>query len=124
MKCFRILNSSFLRLIVRCAANELRNHFSRLRSILSNSFLSLSEADARALLSPHGLWEFEVDHLRQSRPSKQEEINENAGRSDNNDHIERLLSFAYKGSCPDLTLAKWNSLRNDNHGSRNRSSRL
>jgi hypothetical protein len=76
-------------------------------------FQGFTEADARALLSAYGLYEVEVDHIRQSRPDQRKEISRNLGGLVYGDRIDRWPGPIPIGVHPDLIRAtRTNTRRN------------
>jgi hypothetical protein len=61
-----------------------------------------TEADARALLSACGLYDVEVDYLRQNRPNRRKEIGRDFGGLGYGGPINRLPGIIPIGVHPDL----------------------
>jgi hypothetical protein len=65
-------------------------------------FQGFTEADARALLSAYGLYEVEIDHLRQNRSNQRREIGRDFGRLGYGNPMERLPGLLPIGVHPAL----------------------
>src|SRR5689334_13833983 len=78
-------------------------------------FQGFTETDARALLSAYGLYEVEVDYLRQNRPNRRKQISRDFGGLGYGNPIDRLPGLIPIGVHPDLIRASRTSTTRDHH---------
>jgi hypothetical protein len=80
----------------------LRNSVGGIVRKLLAFFQGFTEADARALLSAYGLYEVEVDHIRQNRPDRRKEISRNFDGFGYGNRIDRWPGPIPIGVHPEL----------------------